>query len=195
MKKTLLVSALALALAVPASAQADKWGGPLRGIGAWGKKLFKKGVLGEWVQKAMKKHPALGKLAQDALKALNDTFGKMKGCFPNIRLALGNLVNSAAKGAKTALAPPLKSVMEAFQQGVSKIGEGGKSGIVKAIQAALKDPGLKKAAGHVKKSLRTAMSWVKKPCKLWKPAKKPAAAAEKGGEKPAEKPAETPAQK
>src|SRR5438132_3670241 len=163
--KKIAMLALAVGMMVPAVSRAEMWGGPLQHVGAWAKnKVMLKGWMAAEVKKVEKHHPAYAKELGKALQALNDHFGKLKGCFPNFRLALANITAPAANGAKIALAGPMGPSLVAFVAGLDKVGEGGKAGAIKALRAAL--PELKKAKPAFKNGVRTAIRWLEKPCNL-----------------------------
>lgn len=183
--------AIALTLAIPAVAAADKPAVPAvkKGKKYWGKlnwrrtgwwarkRVMRKGYLIRLINKrVVKKHPAYAKLLAETLKGVNAQLGKCKGFWPNFRLALANLIAGARKGAGTALAGVMKPSLDAIRDGCAKVGQGGKKAVIDALKAAraqLKGMKVKavKRLRRFRRRIRSALAWMRKG-NLWRKAKK-----------------------
>jgi hypothetical protein len=158
---------LGLVLALPATASAKEgfWG-ELQKVGEWAKsKVMKRGYLGSLIEKVAKPHPTYAGLLKEALKELNAALGRAHGCWPNLRLALANLIAGAVKGAGMKLADSMKPVLDSLKAAPPLIGKGGKTAVVKSIEEVL--PKLDAAKPFFKNHLRNAIRWLKRKCDLW----------------------------
>jgi hypothetical protein len=160
---------LVLVVAVPATASAaEGFWGQLQKVGDWARtKVMKRGYLGTLIEKVARHHPTYARMLKDALRELNAALGRAQGCWPNLRLALANLIAGAARGAGTKLSDSMKPVLDALKAAPPLIGRGGKAAVIKAIQEVL--PRLDAARPFFKRHLRTAIRWLKRKCDLWAP--------------------------